>query len=134
MGQRVVDKEINEDLRRMCQGVCSEIAEGIEIIPENIDDWEDKEIGDYVDPYEWIARHVYDQRFLINNSGQLIEVQFMVAGGGPTIWVHVSSRGVEVHGHWGGDVVLVDGYYGADGLGLWDFVDSDEGYAQWERR
>ena len=115
-----------DDLRRMCRSILNDVCDGIEITEKNKDEWVDDypdygyEIGDYVYSSEWISRNVYDERYLLNSSGELIEVQLMVAGGGPSIWVHCSANSVEVHGYWGGDHVKLDAFY-EDGLGVWGY-------------
>jgi hypothetical protein len=115
-----------DDLRRMCRSILNDVCDGIEITEKNKDEWVDEypdygyEIGDYVYSSEWISRNVYDERYLLNTDNDLIEVQLMVAGGGPSIWVHCSANSVEVHGYWGGDHVKVDAFY-EDGLGVWGY-------------
>ena len=115
-----------DDLRRMCRSILNDVCDGIEVTEENKDEWVDSDdptsyqIGDYVHDTEWIARNVYDERYLLNSSGELIEVQLMVAGGGPSIWVHCWANSVEVHGYWGGDYVKLDAFY-EDGLGVWGY-------------
>ena len=115
-----------DDLRRMCRSILNDVCDGIEITEKNKDEWVDDypdygyEIGDYVYSSEWISRNVYDERYLLNSSGELIEVQLMVAGGGPSIWVHCSANSVEVHGYWGTDHVKLDAFY-EDGLGVWGY-------------
>jgi len=122
-----------DDLRRMCRSILNDVCDGIEITAENIEEWAVEEIpdmvvvGDYLPTHEWISRNVYSERYLIDSDGELIEVQLMVAGGGPSIWVHCSANSVEVHGYWGADHVKVDAYTGVwpdesgDGLGVWDY-------------
>ena len=115
-----------DDLRKMCRSILNDVCDGIEITEKNKDEWVDEypdygyEIGDYVYSSEWISRNVYDERYLLNTDNDLIEVQLMVAGGGPSIWVHCSANSVEVHGYWGGDHVKVDAFY-EDGLGVWGY-------------
>ena len=69
---------------------------------------------------EWVTLRVFDERYVINNTGDLIEAQLMVAGGGPTIWVPVSEDYYAVNGHWAGDRVTRDRCF-QDGLGLWQY-------------
>jgi len=115
-----------DDLRKMCRSILNDVCDGIEITEKNKDEWVDEypdygyEIGDYVYSSEWISRNVYDERYLLNTDNDLIEVQLMVAGGGPSIWVHCSANSVEVHGYWGGDHVKLDAFY-EDGLGVWGY-------------
>ena len=115
-----------DDLRRMCKSILDDVCDGIEVTEENKDEWVDAndphsyKVGDYVHDSEWISRNVYDERYLLNTDNDLIEVQLMVAGGGPSIWVHCSANSVEVHGYWGGDHVKVDAFY-EDGLGVWGY-------------
>lgn len=115
-----------DDLRRMCRSILNDVCDGIEITEKNKDEWIDVddpygyEVGDYVHDSDWISNNVYDERYLLNSSGELIEVQLMVAGGGPSIWVHCSANSVEVHGYWGGDYVKLDAFY-EDGLGVWGY-------------
>ena len=122
----LVKDTTKDDLRRMCKSILDDVCDGIEITEENKDEWVDEypdygyEIGDYVYSSEWISRNVYDERYLLNTDNDLIEVQLMVAGGGPSIWVHCSANSVEVHGYWGGDHVKLDAFY-EDGLGVWGY-------------
>ena len=122
----LVKDTTKDDLRRMCKSILDDVCDGIEITEENKDEWVDEypdygyEIGDYVYSSEWISRNVYDERYLLNTDNDLIEVQLLVAGGGPSIWVHCSANSVEVHGYWGGDHVKVDAFY-EDGLGVWGY-------------
>ena len=115
-----------DDLRRMCRSILNDVCDGIEITAENIEEWAVEEIpdmvvvGDYLPTHEWISRNVYSERYLIDSDGELIEVQLMVAGGGPSIWVHCSANSVEVHGYWGTDRVKLDAFY-EDGLGVWGY-------------
>ena len=114
-----------EDLRRMCKSILNDVCDGILITEENKSDWTNADnehllIGHYVDDLDWIGRNVYDERYGLNVDCELIEVQLMVAGGGPSIWVHLSHNSVEVHGHWGGDHVKLDAFY-EDGLGVWGY-------------
>ena len=115
-----------DDLRRMCRSILNDVCDGIEITEENIEEWAVEEIpdmvviGEYLPTHEWISRNVYSERYLIHSDGELIEVQLMVAGGGPSIWVHCSANSVEVHGYWGTDHVKVDAFY-EDGLGVWGY-------------
>ena len=122
----LVKDTTKDDLRRMCKSILDDVCDRIEITEKNKDEWVDEypdygyEIGDYVYGSEWISRNVYDERYLLNTDNDLIEVQLMVAGGGPSIWVHCSANSVEVHGYWGGDHVKVDAFY-EDGLGVWGY-------------
>lgn len=113
-----------DDLRRMCKSILNDVCDGILITEENQDEWvtdnNDLFVHGYVSEYEWISRNVYDERYVLNSNCELIEIQLMVAGGGPSIWVHLSHNSVEVHGYWGGDRVTVDACY-VDGLGIWEY-------------
>tara|TARA_B100000519_G_scaffold194976_1_gene199454 strand:+ start:530 stop:934 length:405 start_codon:yes stop_codon:yes gene_type:complete len=115
-----------DDLRRMCRSILNDVCDGIEITAENIEEWavhdipDMVQVGDYLPTHEWISRNVYSERYLIDSDGELIEVQLMVAGGGPSIWVHCLANSVEVHGYWGGDHVRVDALV-EDGMGIWDY-------------
>ena len=121
----LVKDTTKDDLRRMCKSVLDDVCDGILITEENKDEWTTADyehlfIGHYVDASDWISNNVYDERYLLNTDNELIEVQLMVAGGGPSIWVHCSANSVEVHGYWGGDHVKVDAFY-EDGLGVWGY-------------
>ena len=75
--------------------------------------------GEYEDTGDWLARATYDQNFLLNSQGEILEVHLMVAGGGPTIWVEFNSAdGFKVIGTWGLDRVT---QYGHDKLGVIDY-------------
>ena len=121
-----VDTRSFDDLRRMCRSLLNDVSNGIKITEGNIEEWAVDDIpdmvavGEYLPSHEWISRNVYSERYLIDSDGELIEVQLMVAGGGPTIWVHCSANSVEVHGYWCGDHVKVDAFY-EDGMGIWDY-------------
>ena len=120
----LVKETTKDDLRRMCKSVLDDVCDGVLITEENKDEWvtenNGKEVGEYVDDLDWNGRNVYDERYVLNVDCELIEVQLMVAGGGPSIWVHLSHNSVEVHGHWGGDHVKLDAFY-EDGLGVWGY-------------
>jgi hypothetical protein len=113
-------KETTEDqLRRLCDEIRDELENPLKITAENVDEWEG-DIGENVFMGEWVTLRVFDERYVINKMGDLIEVQVMVAGGGPTIWVSVSEDYYAVNGHWAEDRVTRDRYY-QDGLGLWQY-------------
>jgi len=120
----LVKDTTKDDLRRMCKSVLDDVCDGVLITEENKDEWvtenNGKEVGEYVEDMDWIGRNVYDERYVLNFDCELIEIQLMVAGGGPSIWVHCSANSVEVHGYWGGDHVKVDAFY-EDGLGVWGY-------------
>lgn len=119
-----LEDKTKDDLRRMCKSILNDVCDGILITEENQDEWvtdnNDLFVHGYVSEYEWISRNVYDERYVLNSDCELIEIQLMVAGGGPSIWVHLSHNSVEVHGYWGGDRVTVDACY-VDGLGIWEY-------------
>ena len=101
-------KDTTEDqLRRMCDEIRDELENPLKITAENVDEWEG-DIGENVFMGEWVTLRVFDERYVINNTGDLIEAQLMVAGGGPTIWVSVSEDYYSVNGHWAGDRVTRD--------------------------
>ena len=120
----LVKNTTKDDLRRMCKSVLDDVCDGVLITEENKDEWvtenNGKEVGEYVDDLDWIGRNVYDERYVLNVDCELIEVQLMVAGGGPSIWVHCSANSVEVHGYWGMDHVKKNAFY-EDGMGIWDY-------------
>jgi len=122
----LVKDTTKDDLRRMCKSMLDEVCDGILLTEENIEEWAVHDIpdmvvvGEYLPCHEWISRNVYSERYLIDSDGELIEVQMMVAGGGPTIWVHCSANSVEVHGYWGGDHVRQNALI-EDGMGIWDY-------------
>tara|TARA_B100001778_G_scaffold320863_1_gene311678 strand:+ start:586 stop:999 length:414 start_codon:yes stop_codon:yes gene_type:complete len=125
----LVKDTTKDDLRRMCKSILDDVCDGIFLTEKNIEDWDGYgyEIGDRVEDMDWIGRNVYDERYVLNFDCELIEVQLMVAGGGPSIWVHCSANSVEVHGYWGGDHVKLDAFYRMevgedwDGLGVWGY-------------
>lgn len=113
-------KETTEDqLRRLCDEIREELESPLKITAENVDEWEG-DIGENVFMGEWVTLRVFDERYVINNTGDLIEAQLMVAGGGPTIWVSVSENHYAVNGQWSLDRVTRDRCY-QDGLGLWQY-------------
>ena len=113
-------KDTTEDqLRRMCDEIRDELENPLKITAENVDEWEG-DIGEYVFMGEWVTLRVFDERYVINNTGDLIEAQLMVAGGGPTIWVSVSEDYYSVNGHWAGGRVTRDRCF-QDRLGLWQY-------------
>ena len=76
-------------------------------------------LDEYEDVGDWLARATYDQNFLFNSQGEILEIHLMVAGGGPTIWVEFNSAdGFKVIGTWGLDRVT---QYGHDKLGVHDY-------------
>jgi hypothetical protein len=119
----LVTNKTADDLRRMCKSILNDVCDGILITEENKDEWvtdnNDLFVHGYVSEYEWISRNVYDERYVLKSDCELIEIQLMVAGGGPSIWVHLSHNSVEVHGYWGGDRVTVDART-QGGLGIWE--------------
>ena len=120
-----LEDKTKDDLRRMCKSILDDVCDGILITEENKSDWTNADdehlwMGHYVDASDWISNNVYDERYLLNTDNELIEVQLLVAGGGPSIWVHCSANSVEVHGYWGGDHVKFDAFY-EDGLGVWGY-------------
>ena len=122
-----LEDKTKDDLRRMCRSILNDVCDGIEITEKNQDEWIDGDheealIGCMVEGRDWISRSVYDERYVLNYNCELIEVQLMVAGGGPSIWVHLSHNSVEVHGYWAGDRVTVESLNG-DGMGIWEYYE-----------
>ena len=73
---------------------------------------------EYEDTGDWLARATYDQNFLLNSQGDILEVHLMVPGGGPTIWMEFNSAdGFKVIGTCGLDRVT---HYWHDKLGVID--------------
>lgn len=67
------------------------LAEDPDDIPE------DAEPADY-----WDANEAYGVRYIVDDYGELRSVRYMVACGGPTIWLDTETGNVELY--WGGDV------------------------------
>ena len=98
---------------------CKDGAHGEECVLEcDDDDCEPKGCGDAVE-FE-----PYDIRYVVNSSGDLIGVHLMLAGGGPTIWLHAYAWGyVGIVGSWAFDSIELSGL--ADGG---EIVDHYEDY------
>ena len=99
-----------EQLRRMCKNIAEEISAGPEQV--NIHTGEDRE---EVTASKWME-DVYDIRYLVDREKRYLGCELMVAGGGPTIWVHPWTK--EVEGYWGGDRVT---WAYQDNIGLDDY-------------
>ena len=101
--------EREADNREMCRRVAEEleyyfsgygyydeegsvcIADGPVEVPEDADP------ADY-----WDANEVYGVHYIVDEYGELMSVRYMVACGGPTIWLDTESGDVELY--WGADV------------------------------
>jgi len=91
-----------EQLRRMCKNIADDITDSNVRRPsEGASEWMD---------------HVYDIRYIVDREKKYLGAMFLVAGGGPTIWVNTWTN--EVEGSWGGDKCT---HYFIDNLGLDDY-------------
>lgn len=101
--------EREADNREMCKNIAEELdyyvagygyydedgsvclADGPDEVPEDADP------ADY-----WDANEVYDVHYIVDGRGEFVSVQYMVACGGPTIWLDTESGDVELY--WGANV------------------------------
>ena len=88
-----------EQLRRMCKDIAEEISAG----KENIHKW---------------MEDVYDIEWITFNDHSYKAARFMVAGGGPSIWVNLQTKTVD--GYWWNDSCKVPF---ADNLGLDEYLE-----------
>ena len=95
-----------EQLRRMCKNIAEEITKGT------------REVPDGESPASEYMEHVYDIRYIVDREKRYYSAELLVAGGGPTIWVNLSTK--EVEGYWGSDRVNEPFI---DNLGLDDYLE-----------
>ena len=108
---------------RLVSMVCDQVEElenGIMITADNVDDWEG-EIGERLTAGDWLRQNGHDEMFLIDSRGEICKVQILVAGGGPTMWVHFKENGFSVHGYWGSDHIQRSSFHGPDAIGIFDY-------------
>jgi len=119
-----VDSRNTDDCRtRLANMVCDQVEElenGVMITADNVDDWEG-EIGERLTAADWLRTNAYDELYLIDSRGEILEVQILVAGGGPTLWVHFKENGFSVHGYWGADHIQRSSFHGPDAIGIFDY-------------
>jgi len=111
----------DQRLLEHCQQIADAVFNGIEVTQEDID-------GGYFDyPYEAgdvlhaldYLQDALDIRYLMNSENELLQVQILVAFGGPNIWVDIWSDGTgEVRGYWYLDSARVP--FNGDEMGLFD--------------
>ena len=106
-----------EQLRRMCKDIAKSISEPQEITDEETGEKRTETAHDWMED-------VYDIRYIVDREKRYYSAEFMVAGGGPTIWVSLNE--MEVQGYWGGDRVNVPF---TDNLGLDDYCEEMYGSA-----
>ena len=80
--------ETELQLKSMVDSYAEDVINGkMKFYPENDDD------DDY---YE-----AYSVKYIVDQSGNLLDVMVMLAGGGPNIWLDTNAQ--EIQGFWGGD-------------------------------
>lgn len=86
-------------LKRHCQSIAQDIESGYF---EDTFDVTPNEDDEPFSAYDYLE-DVLDFRYEINSEFELLEVQLLVAFGGPNIWVHLCSDGTgRVEGYWWG--------------------------------
>lgn len=98
--------DTQRSLERQCRSIADDINDGIQIDADDAEaygiDWGYEE-GDLMTGHHWLE-DVMDYRYLLNNDGELIKVELLVAFGGPNIWVHIWHDGTgSVEGYWWDD-------------------------------
>ena len=80
--------------------------------------WEDRPNGETCCEYEDYSYDPMDIRLTYDLRGHLYAVDFLVALGGPTIWVTVSANKIFAEGYWGFQHVTASRplQYGADAV------------------
>lgn len=112
---------MSKDLQQHVEQIAANIINGIKIEKEDIGSYDyDYELGDTLSGWDYI-QDALDFRYLVDSIGNVIEVQILVAFGGPNIWVHLNSHGVgKVVGKWYLDDAVAD--IGWDAMGVFDAV------------
>lgn len=111
----------DERLLAHCQQIADAVSNGIEVTQDEID-------GGYFD-YEYEAGEVLtaldylqdalDIRYLVNSDNELLQVQILVAFGGPNIWVDIWADGDgEVRGYWASDSARIP--FKGDAMGIFE--------------
>jgi len=111
----------DERLLSHCQQIADAVFNGIEVTQEEIDggyfDY-DYEAGEVLTALDYL-QDALDIRYLVNSDNELLQVQILVAFGGPNIWVDISEDGSgEVRGYWYLDSARVP--FTGDAMGLFE--------------
>lgn len=105
------ESETQRSLERQCRSIADDINDGI--LATDIDEYDidwGYEDGDLMTGHHWLE-DVMDYRYLLNNDGELLKVELLVAHGGPNIWVHIWHDGTgSVEGYWWGDRATANFY------------------------
>ena len=96
-----------EQLVRMCKNIADSITNPVD----------NSEHGEEASVASWM-QDVYDIRYIVDREKRYYSAELLVAGGGPTIWVNLSTK--EVEGYWGSDRVNEPFI---DNLGLDDYLE-----------
>lgn len=70
-----------------------------EYVTDNIGDVDDVDEPDEVSIYDYLSENGYDLKYEVDGSLDLRGAKVLLAGGGPTVWLHDDK----VCGYWGGD-------------------------------
>lgn len=97
-------KEMVDDIAETCEAIAygnayiSKDGE-LKICEYEVSDWSEVEDFDHeADFWDYLADN-YNERYILNENGEILGAKFMVACGGPNIWV--DSYEEEVHLYWG---------------------------------
>jgi len=99
--------------------IAENITNGIEVQADEFDHIEyGYQPGDILNGLHYLE-DALDFRYLVDSSGDLLQVQILVAFGGPNIWVHLWRDGSgEVCAFWWGDHATAPIY--ADAMGIFE--------------
>ena len=100
-----------EQLVRMCKSIANSISEPQQITDEETGEKRQETASDWMED-------VYDIRYIVDREKRYFSAEFLVAGGGPTVWVSLNE--MMVQGYWGSDRVTVPF---SDNLGLDDYCE-----------
>jgi hypothetical protein len=106
----------HEQLVRMCKRIADDITEkAITRYNGYETDHDEDDEGTLASRFMY---HVYDIHYIVDREKRYYSAELLVAGGGPTIWVNLSTK--EVEGYWGSDRVNEPFI---DNLGLDDYLE-----------
>lgn len=118
----------DERLLQHCQEIARAVCIGIEVTQDDIDAGYFEypyHAGDVLHALDYL-KDALDIRYLIDSENELLQVQILVAFGGPNIWVDIWSDGTgEVRGYWASDSARVS--FGGDEMGLFDALNELRG-------
>lgn len=125
-------QQITTDQRLLqhCQEIARAVSTGIQVSQDEIDagyyDFEYQD-GDTLSAIDYL-QDALDIRYLVSgcSDNELLQVQILVAFGGPNIWIDIWADGTgEVRGYWASDSVRVP--FGGDEMGLFDALNDLRG-------